>query len=44
MYTQNVSVPPDYFTWRCDLPAKAENSHNWRDDDTERIGKIQCPK
>ena len=32
MYTQNVSIPPDYFTWRSAVPSQSTTELNWREE------------
>ena len=33
MYTQNVSIPPDYFgDWRSTASSQPENGIDWRED------------
>ena len=32
MYTQNVSIPPDYFTWRSAVPSQPDSELNWREE------------
>ena len=33
MYTQNVSIPPDYFgDWRSTASSQPENGTDWRED------------
>lgn len=32
MYTQNVSIPPDYFTWRSAIPSQSDNELAWREE------------
>ena len=32
MYTQNVSIPPDYFTWRSAVPSQSDTEFNWREE------------
>ena len=32
MYTQNVSIPPDYFTWRSAVPSQSDSELNWREE------------
>lgn len=43
-YTQNVSISPDYFTWRSAVPSLNESSHDQHEDDMvntqERMGKL----
>lgn len=30
MYTQNVSIPPDYFgDWRSNMPSQPEDGNSW---------------
>ena len=32
MYTQNVSIPPDYFTWRSAEPSQSDTELSWREE------------
>ena len=34
MYTQNISIPPDYFTWRSAVPSQLDSELNWREENT----------
>ncbi|CAE1165422.1 unnamed protein product [Acanthosepion pharaonis] len=34
-YTQNMSIPPDYFAWRSAVPSPPDNEINWREEDTQ---------
>ena len=36
MYTQNVSIPPDYFgDWRSSVPLQNDNGHDWPEEDCQ---------
>ena len=40
MYTQNVSIPPDYFgDWRSAVPPHAESRHDLKEEDNESCSK-----
>lgn len=43
MYTQNISIPPDYFTWRSAISSQNEAEHDWTEVDKfhgqEKTGK-----
>lgn len=43
MYTQNISIPPDYFTWRSAISSQNEAEHDWTEADElhgqEKTGK-----
>ena len=32
MYSQNVSIPPDYFTWRSAIPTHPDTELSWREE------------
>ena len=34
MYTQNISIPPDYFTWRSAVPSQSDAELSWREGNT----------
>ena len=35
MYTQNISIPPDYFgDWRSNMPYHPEDGNNWNGDES----------
>ena len=44
MYTQNISIPPDYFTWRSAVPSQSDTELNWREekaeDDQQKAGNL----
>ena len=31
MYAQNVSIPPDYFTWRSAVPSHSDSDLSWKE-------------
>ena len=45
MYTQNVSIPPDYFTWRSAVPSRLDNELYCREEnatnDQETTGNFK---
>ena len=45
MYSQNVSIPPGYFTWRSAVPSQSETELNWREenatDEQEKTGNLE---
>ena len=44
MYTQNVSIPPDYFTWRSTVPSQPDSELSRREEnatsDQQKEGKL----
>ena len=36
MYTENISIPPDYFTWRSTVSSQLDNGHNWHEGNLQR--------
>ena len=46
MYTQNVSIPPDYFTWRSAVPSQSDTELSWREEnavnDQQKLGNFKC--
>lgn len=44
MYTQNVSIPPDYFGhWQSTVPSQADGNYDWQGhtgNSQERTGKL----
>ena len=37
MYTQNVSIPPDYFAWRSALSSPLDNEPNGREGNIQNM-------
>ena len=33
MYSQNISIPPDYLTWRTAVPSQSDEEEDWTDRD-----------